>query len=197
MDQRTKQFYEQKLSKENLRLAQILRIQRGINEQRQKLLQLLKEVTENDGKPILEFYEVERREKQIEAAEIEATDHINELIMQCGEKMDDLQSGRFKVPENSQQTKRQASPNTHLKSNEEKAMTIFVRIRADKIRTFEVYPSDLVEDLKYIIERIENIPSEHQILTSRSRRLENHHTLGEYYIRDGEWLYVRISARGY
>jgi hypothetical protein len=197
MDQRTKQAYEQKLGKESLKLTQILHIQRGKNDKTRQLLQLLKEVTENDEKPILMFRELEERVKRIDIAEAELTDHINKLMAQCGEKMNDLRSGRFKVPENSQQTKRQTSSNTHLKSNEQEAMRIIVQIWEGKGRIFEVYPSDLVKDLKYIIERVENIPSEHQQLRFNAIPLENHRTLGDYKIGSWSKLYVIINVRDY
>jgi ribosomal protein S10 len=196
MDQRTKQFYEQKLGKESLKLTQILHIQRVKNDKTRQLLQLLKEVTENDEKPILMFCELEERAKRIEAAETELTDHINDLMAQCGEKMNGLQSGRFKVPENSQQIKSQASSNTHSKSNEQAKMRIYVQHLTGKRLAYEVDPNSFVEDLKIMIKYKEGIPMHQQVLIFGNKRLVDDLKLSDYNIQKESVLHFVIRLKG-
>jgi hypothetical protein len=195
MDQHTRQFYEQKLGRESLKLTQILRIQRGINEQRQRLLQLLKEETENNEGSILGFYEVEEKAKQIEAAEIELIDHINDLMMQCGEKMDDLQSGRFKIPENNQRTRSQASSSNHLRSSGQAVMRIYVKDLASKSFTFEVNPNNTIKDIKRMVQVTGGYSQNLQNLFFKGKRLEDNRTLSYYNIQSEAILHMILKLR--
>jgi large subunit ribosomal protein L40e len=159
-------------------------------------LQLVKEETEEDEEPILKFCEIGQRVKQVEAAEVELTDHINDLIVQCGEKIEDLRLDRQKVQKDSQQPKRQAPSNRRLRSKEQKGMQIYVKTLTGKTITVEVDPNNTVEDLKYMIHDSEGYGVESQRLIFEGKQLEDGRTLRDYNIQDESLVHLILRIRG-
>ena len=75
-------------------------------------------------------------------------------------------------------------------------MQIFVKTLTSKTLTFDVEPSDTIEEIKLKIQDREGIPIEHQKLEYASKHLENTRTLSDYNIETDSTLYLTLKLLG-
>ena len=75
-------------------------------------------------------------------------------------------------------------------------MQIFVQSLDGKTHTVDVDPRELVEDLRAKIYNKEGIPTDHQCLIYKGKRLEDGKTLEDYHILKESFLHLILRLRG-
>ncbi|XP_078083479.1 polyubiquitin-like [Mustelus asterias] len=80
-------------------------------------------------------------------------------------------------------------------TNEER-MQIFLKNEKGKISTYDVLPSESVQDFKARVQRQERVPTDQQRLMYEGKQLEDGRTLADYNIQSESTIFLMLRLRG-
>jgi ubiquitin C len=75
-------------------------------------------------------------------------------------------------------------------------MEIFLKNLTGKTKTFEVEPSDRVENFRLKVQKSEGVPPDRQLIICSGKQLKDGHTLADYKIKDGSTMHLVYRLGG-